>query len=270
MLSGDEALRRYRRALPGVGDRPVHALARAIAASPGWPAGCGAVLLARESPAPALAVLGRFDEEGTAWLHGQARALHDACRRLRAVDPATLAEDCARLAEALHARLGPGALPEARLLAIPRGGRHVLKGLERLLGGGGRGRTLIVVDDCALSGARFHQFLRTVPGDRIVFAPLYSHPELRAAIVRREPRVACCLSARDLAGQRLAAQPGAADSWYWSGHVEPLCFPWNEPDRTFWNPAAGRWELAWRIVPPELCPKNRPPAGAAPIPVQAH
>jgi hypothetical protein len=129
---------------------------------------------------------------------------------------------------------------------------------------------VIVVDDCALSGARFHHFLRTVRANRIVFAPLYSPPELRAAILQREPRVVCCLSARNLAGHRLTAQPRETDTWYWSGHVEPLCFPWNEPDRTFWNPAAKRWELAWRIVPPELCPKNRPATGTVPIPVHAH
>jgi hypothetical protein len=29
-----------------------------------------------------------------------------------------------------------------------------------------------------------------------------------------------------------------------------------------------RWELAWRIVPPELCLKNRPAPGTTPIPIQ--
>jgi hypothetical protein len=35
-----------------------------------------------------------------------------------------------------------------------------------------------------------------------------------------------------------------------------------------WNGASGRYEIAWRIVPPEICLKNRPAPGSSPIPIQ--
>ncbi|MFH1178012.1 MAG: PqqD family protein, partial [Acidobacteriota bacterium] len=44
---------------------------------------------------------------------------------------------------------------------------------------------------------------------------------------------------------------------YASGRVELVCFPWNEPDRPVWNPLAAKVEAGWKVIPPELCLKNR-------------
>lgn len=265
----------YRMALPGLTDGPLPALARAIATSQGWPSECGAILVARPGPSPALAVLGRFCESEQSWLHGQIQTLRQACGTLRYVDQVQVEADYRALADSLRAALGAKGLAEAGFTAIPHGGLIVLSSLADLLGLAkdrltppfAPDRPLVIIDDCALSGARFFQFLRQIEHPSVTFATLYSHPELRAAITRREPRVAECLNARDLAGQRIE-DTGATEGFYWSGKTEALSFPWNEPDRTFWNPEAKRWELAWRIVPPELCRKNLSAPGTQPIPIQ--
>lgn len=275
LLPQVEAIGLYSKALSGMADNPLPALARAIACSQGWPSDCGAVIVVWPSPKPALAVLGRFREPEQSWLRGQIQTVHQACGALRFVDQERVAEDCRTLADNLRTILGDEGLASAVFTAIPQGGLVVLNLLADFLGlTTGQmnppfppDRPLVIVDDCTLSGARFFQFLRKIEHPSVIFATLYAHPELRAAIIRREPRVAACLSAQDLGGQQIA-ETGATEDFYWSGNTEALCFPWNEPDRTFWNPAAQRWDLAWRIVPPELCLKNRPAPGTQPIPVQ--
>lgn len=268
LLSDPEPLLEYQRRLPPLSEPPVLALARAIAASPGWPDGCE--LIVHPGSPPKLFVFGRFDAEGEAWLRCQSRALPRACARLRYVGYAQIERDCEQLAARLREHLGPD-LHRADFTAIPRGGFVVLGLLASLLPrqapAGAEEGLLVVVDDCALSGIRFGQTLRRYDSSRIVFAPLYSPPELRAVIREREPRVEAVLSAADVAGERVEAGP---EDGYWSGDTEALAFPWNEPDRSVWNPNAQRWETAWRIVPPELCLKNRPRPGFEPIPVQVH
>ncbi len=232
LLSAAAPLSQYAQRLPAAD--PLNALARAIAASPEWPAGCEATLVVRRGPPSALAVLGRFGEAQKAWLLRQTQVLEDACSRLRYAGAGQVEEDCRALADGLRAALGTESLARARFTAIPRGGLIVLDLLADRLGlvpGQMRppfpaDRPLVVVDDCALSGARFHRFLRQIDHPSVVFATLYSHPELRAAIRLREPRVAACLSARDLDGRRIG-DSGAADEYYWSGEVETLCFPCN-------------------------------------------
>lgn len=272
LFSVPDALSKYQRCLPPLPEPPIVLLARAIASSPGWPEGCGAVLMAHPGPAPKLLVLGQFDEAGEAWLHCQSRALQSACSRLRYVGYPQAERDCATLAARLREQLGPD-LTRAKVAAIPRGG-YVVLGLlaallhldrEQTMPPYPEDRPLIVVDDCALSGVRFSELLRGCGSSRIVFAPLYSHPELRMAIQAREARVEAVVSAADILGERIEAGPGEG---YWYGSTEALAFPWNEPDRSVWNPAAERWEMAWRIVPPELCLKNRPRPGTEPLPVQ--
>lgn len=275
ILAQAELLESYGKGLPEMESSPVKALASAIAASPGWPSGCQAALVVRQEPTPVLAVLGCFSEPAESWLRRQIRTLHKSCGTLRYINPKQVKTDYRLLADRLRALLGKEGLARARFTAIPRGGIVVLDLLVDRLGiGHDQLRPpfppdcpLVVVDDCALSGARFHQFLRQVDHPSVVFATLCSHPDLRASIRRHEPRVASCLSARDLGGRQIE-ETGATDRYYWSGEVEALCFPWNEPDRLFRNPTTGNWELAWRIVPPELCAKNRPAPGTQPIPIQ--
>jgi hypothetical protein len=206
----------------------------------------------------------------------QAWGLELACRQLRYVEHKQVSADCERLGGALRTTLGDEGFARAKFSAIPHGGLIILEQVARIFGLDRTrfeppfpdGTPLIVIDDCALSGARFFQFLRQLDHPAIVFAPLYSHPELRTAIVSRESQVLACLSAQNIAGRHLAEKVSGTDPFYWSGETEAICFPWNEPDRTFWNPVSKRWELAWRIVPPELCLKNRPAPGTVPIPIQ--
>ena len=141
------------------------------------------------------------------------------------------------------------------------------------------GRPWIIVDDIALTGSRFRQWLHhdsvTLSergGDHspVIFAHLLSHPDLRSAIETREARVQLCLAGRDLIDhapeqlgdgyhdwirQRLGAPgPGC----YWVGQTEPVVFPWSEPERGFWNSANGNFERVWHIVPGDYCLRNRP------------
>ena len=197
-------------------------------------------------------------------------------------------QDSEQLAIQLHEWFGRRELASFHFAAIPRGGLIVLGMLAYVLGleqaqleaPHPPEALLVVVDDCALTGFRFGQFLGRCASVQVIFAPLYAHPDLRAAIVAQEPRVLACLSAHDLHDYGQTRWGEEYPAWrerqlallgqgrYWVGQTEHLCFPWNEPDRQVFNPATGKLEPGWRIVPPELCLKNRLPPGVEPIPVQ--
>lgn len=192
------------------------------------------------------------------------------------------AEDLAgRLAARLRDTLAPEDLEKARFHPIPRGGWIVLGMLSYHLGpltGGDDSGPLVVVDDCALSGLRLRETLgalrRHPGGDRkgIVVAHLLSPPPLRRAVEEEEPRVLACLAGGDVEDrtEALYPDPAAREAWrrrwsdlagaearYWLGMAELVTFPWNEPDRPFWNEALGRLEDGWRFVPPHRCLKTR-------------
>jgi hypothetical protein len=130
-------------------------------------------------------------------------------------------------------------------------------------------KTLVVVDDCAISGANFGRFLESVKNKCVVFVHLYSHPDLRSAIQGREEKVVACISAADL--EDIAPELYGSDyaTWksrwqsrmdsagYWIGQPEYIAFAWNEPDIAFWNPAAEKLEKGWNLLSPSLCLKNR-------------
>jgi len=142
---------------------------------------------------------------------------------------------------------------------------------------------LVIVDDCSLTGARFHQFIDKCQNQQIVFAPLYSHPELRAAIESRESRVVACVSGHDLHDYGPEEKGDSYLAWqelwlgrlegyrYWVGDLEFLCSAWAEPDHPVWNTNTQQVERGWRIVPPELCLKNgsHHDSGGLMVPVQA-
>jgi hypothetical protein len=218
-------------------------------------------------------------------LAAQSQYLDHSCADLLYVSPYRVVEFCQSLASRLVDHLGPEELRRAAFTAIPQGGTLVLDRLAPLLGLRNEQRglpadpsqPLVVVDDCAISGLRFRQVLAGYASRQIIFVHLYSHPDLRAAIEAREPRVVACVSAEDLREQSSPVPPEHVrrrqkriehGECYWIGTTEALCFPWNEPDRTFWNPVTARQERAWKIVPPELCSKNRPPSGTVPLPLQ--
>ena len=259
-------------------------LAKAIARSKFWREAPGCRLVVRSSPRPVLAVVGKVDEVGEhriKLLHKQLRAFS---KTFYYIGYSQAEQDCEALAEQLVERLGKGIIQDAWFIPIPRGGKIVLGMLayildlraDQLAGSWAHQKhqeDLIVVDDCALTGARFGRFLRQIAHPRVTFAHLYSHPQLRRAIEEKEIQVNACISARDLhdyAPERLGSdydhwqeswRARQAEPHYWVGQHEHICFAWNEPDRGFWDPANDKVEPAWQLVPPEFCLKNRTPIG---------
>lgn len=252
-------------------------LAHALAASPAWSTLARATLVVRPGPPPLLGVVGHLDAAEEATVESLRELLLSPHDWVRYVDYDQAERDCGALADRLVDRFGRQELSDFRFEALPRGGHIVLGMLSYVLGLGHRqldaqvaddGRTVVLVDDCALSGVRFRDVLRHHPAREIVLAPLYAAAPLRAAVEAVEPRVLACVSGRDLrdlAPQRLGAQyPAWRDRWtarqrgeYWIGDPEHVCFSWNEPDIVLWNPVTDQAEDAWRVIPPERCLKNR-------------
>ncbi len=266
---------RYEAAGVPCSDSPLHDLALALAASPVWLEAGPALLLVREDGPGTLGILGSFTAEMASSIQAMEWQIDFSLNRLRYVSYQQVEADCKILAAQLTETLGREELEDSRFVAIPRGGRNVLGILSYILDirGDNRtsdsGRTVIAIDDCAISGLRCAEFLAEETAERVVFAHLYSHPDLRAAVERREPRVQACLGARDLADYAPEDLGAEYDMWksdwesrsdqraYWAGHPEHICFPWNEPDITVLNRAANRTEAGWRVVPPDSCVKNR-------------
>ncbi len=211
-------------------------------------------------------------------------------RTLRYVDYRQAERDCEALAARLLQAYPRRALEEFAVRGIPRGGMIVLGMLSYMLNLKAQlaagcatdpARPLLLVDDCALSGARFRETLAVVASPRVVFAHLYSHPELRAAIVEREPRVERCLAVADLADHarqiygeeyerwRAAGQERLGGGPYWLGLPDLVCFAWSEPDRPIWNPVSEELEEGWRLLPAHRCLKSRAELGPPPAPVAA-
>ncbi len=252
------------------------ALAQALAASPLWMKMRKGIIVVRSSPSPTLGVIGYFDEEAMDRVKALSWQLSYALGHLRYVSYKRAEQLCAELAAKLKQRLGDG-LNDSCFVGIPRGGLIVLGMLAYELGLKHRQlippfppeATLVVVDDCSLSGARFRSFLERCRSRRVLFAHLYSHPSLRAAVEAGEPTVVGCLSARDLDDQAPERMGEGYDAWrrrwlarsgdrtYWLGQPDHICFAWNEPDISIWNSAREAEESGWRVVPPDLCLKNR-------------
>jgi hypothetical protein len=199
--------------------------------------------------------------------------------RVRYVDYKTAEEDCEALAAKILQDYPRSELDLFSFTAIPRGGFIVLGMLSYVLGlrpdqlraNLDAFRPLVIVDDCALTGARLAGQLARVRSREVVFAHLYSHFDLRRAVRQREDRVMACLAARDLAEvDSPLADPEERRAWedrwrerlgearrYWVGQPEPVCFVWNEPDRPFWNAFTERVESGWSLLPPHRCLKTR-------------
>lgn len=256
-------------------DNPLLIIARGIASSSLWSVMPEAALQVRLSP-PEISISGRFDPAGIARLKALVWQTKHALRTLRYVGYTDLEEDCRLLAYRLNERFDRDQLRKYYFTCIPRGGLIVLGVLSYLLGLERRqlepppasDATLVVVDDCALTGKRFAQFLQENRHNEIIFAPLYSSPELRSAITVKEPRVRACISVHDLASSQYLVQedqcvfreifrsPDKSD--YWTGLTEYLCFAWNEPNFVFFNQVTQKVEGYWTIFPHEICLKNGP------------
>lgn len=266
-------------------------LAAAVASSPWWSEMAPATLIVRDGPRPALGILGRFtdlDRLRLGWLEQQVR---EVLPRMRIVTYSDAESACADLAEALTAAYGRSGLDRFAFRAIPRGGHIVLGMLAYLLDldqaqleATAHDRPLVVVDDCVLSGHRVQRYLQESSAPETIVASLYATPEVRAAIVARESRVSACVSGRDLRDHAEALLGDASGRWrerwsgrtgdrvYWTGMPDHVCFPWSEPDVTFWNPRTEREERGWPMAPPSRCLAHRGRAVAATpdIQVQPH
>lgn len=283
------ALRHYRRSLGLRSDRAaLIALATAIRASPGWSDKAEIAFLIRVEPEPVLGILCDGDVD-THRIAIQARTFESTIGRLLYIGYRQVEEAVTALADRLRSQLGVREVRSFSYVAIPRGGLIVLGMLASMLdlpraqvsAQAVSNGPLVVVDDCAQSGARFGAFLASRAELQVIFAHLLSPPELRAAIEEREPRVVACVAARDLHDDGpeppLANGDGEAHrQWearlgsqrYWVGNCERLCFPWNEPDRLIWNPVAEEVEPAWKLVPPPYCFKAGGAAAKPDIQVQ--
>jgi len=235
-------------------------------------------LVVRPSPAPVLAALGNLNAEQIEALERLSNRLHALLKRARHVSYDQVERDCKVLAQHLSNHLRAGTLENAHFVGIPRGGLIVLGMLSyaldlphaQLESSSSGAAPLVVVDDCALTGSRFRQFLRQHPDREVIFAPLYAHPELCASIKRSEPRVSACIHARDLhdyAPEELGNDRAEwqaqwrqrhPDRRYWIGRTEHLCFPWGEADTATWNPEREQVEQGLSVVPPKHRLKTRP------------
>lgn len=210
---------------------------------------------------------------------------------VRHVDYRQAERDAEQLAAQLVAHCGRRQLARSTFCAIPRGGLFVLGLLAYLLdlkvgqlttftaaAGLPAPGPLVLVDDCALTGARLGEALAGGDATTVVVAHLYSHPALRRAVVEREPQVEACLAAGDLEDLTPLALGGdeQQEAWrrrwhrrlggerYWLGQPQLVSFSWSEPDRPFWNPVTGTVEDGWRFLTPHRCLKNRAWLGLEP------
>jgi len=257
-------------------DHPLLIIARGIASSPLWFMMPEAEIRVRLSP-PEISILGLFDTADIARLKALAWQTKHALHTLRYIRYTDLEDDCHLLVSKLIERVDRDQLKNYYFTCIPRGGLVVLGLLSYILGleqwqlepPPARDAPVVVVDDCALTGKRFAQFLEKNRSDSIIFAPLYSSPELRSAIEAREHRVRACISAHDLESCLYAAEEDQrafqkifgedlSPSDYWNGLTEYLCFAWNEPSFVFFNPVTKNVEGNWTIFPHEVCLKNGP------------
>lgn len=263
-------------------------LAKALADSGMSHAAEGLAMVVRPAPEPVVGVFATGEPSELDAVQSAVRRLIAGWQRVRYVDYAGAEESARILAERLRATLGDEGIARAGFLAIPRGGLFVLGMLAYWLGltphqlrpPFPQNHPLVVVDDCVLTGARFGRLLPTLQEETIIFATLLSHPDLRTAIERAEPRVRHCLGAQDLVDwgpERLgAAYPAWQERWlrrlspprYWVGMIDLLCFPWSEIERPLWDEGAARVSRAPRVVPPRLCLGNRASMSQPAIPVQ--
>lgn len=254
---------------------PIQELARALASSEPLETEAPWVLAARPGPYGLIGAVGEFTPHCVPRLEALRWQVLESLERLRYVDRASVIAACEGLAEAVRRELGQEVLREAGFTAVPRGGLIVLGHLAYLLDlepgqleQPDDERPWVVVDDCSISGIRFRELLDAQGRSDVVFAHLFSHPDLRTAI-EADPRVRCCLAAGDLedhAPERLGDGYAAWRSrwetrqghlFYWVGKTDHLCFPWSEPDVGIWNPVLEREDPGWRVVPPAFCLKNR-------------
>ena len=189
-------------------------------------------------------------------------------RQLRFVDYRQAERASVLLAERLRGLFSPSELAGFAFAPIPRGGFIVLGMLayalnlrpdQLLTRPDQTGRPLVVVDDCALTGLRFREFLGKTAVSPIIFAHLFSARRLREGILAQEERVTACVAAHDLGERPLpaAAQSPLGSQHYWQGSTELVAFAWSEPALLTSLLSSEPSSPNWRFVSPQLCLNNR-------------
>jgi hypothetical protein len=197
---------------------------------------------------------------------------------IRVVSYGQAESDAEQLSANLIDKFGRAYVRSLSFRAIPRGGLIVLGMVAycldlpaSALDVSRSSSPVIIIDDCARSGTRFREFLKTIDQQEVIFAPLYSNSQLLALILKMESRVSGCVLAcelRDLAHDHFP-DAESLEQWrqfwlerrgthvYWAGDLEHVVFPWSEPDRVFWNHKGNYAEDGWRFAPPDRCLRNR-------------
>ncbi|MBZ0329230.1 PqqD family protein [Halomonas sp. ANAO-440] len=234
-------------------------------------------LVARARPVPLLAAFGRFTPHQKMLLENLSAELNDVIHCHRYVGYAEAEAAAGALAATLRGRFGQAGLDGFRFTAIPRGGWIVLGMLSYFLGlrhdqigvpgdplDDGKSQTWVVVDDCALSGLRFNQFVTSRGLGSTIFCPFFAPAGLCEAIQRAEPGVEACLNAvdlRDVAPERYGKaysqwleerREKAGKGAYWLGIAENVAFAWCEPQSKYWDKEAGCYRASWSLLPPSL------------------
>jgi hypothetical protein len=273
-----DALIHYGRQLGLTPEKAIKALAQAIELHSMWKELPYGMLITRTQPTPSLGIIGMIPPKSLGQIKIQQASLNQACQRLRYSSYADATTACEQLTERLIDTFGLQTLGEFRFCGIPRGGLIVLGMLAYTLGLSHAQMApaypedvpLVIVDDCALSGSRFARTRSQYPQHKLIFAPLYSHPDLRYALTKAEPQVLHCLSGQDLFDHGPSIMGADYRFWqtqnrerlagqrYWLGLPDYLCFPWNEPDHLLWNPFTEALEQSWHMLPSTHCLKNRP------------
>ena len=256
--------------------QPLVALAEALSSSPPARTMPDVVLAVREKPRPQVLFVGEIDAAGRARIDELGGLLAEAGERLRILDWPAIEHACEMLADRLRQHLGPERLQQVVLVGVPRGGIIVAGLLAYALGiprervGPNTGtETVVLVDDCSISGVRLREVLASVDHtQRLVVATLASHPGLRTAVVAAEPDVEAFLSGIDLEDHTVSVLGTGAEAWrrrqqeavperYHTALLDLLVFPWSEPEVRLHNPVTGRMEPHWWLAPPGHCLHHR-------------
>jgi hypothetical protein len=253
----------------------VAAIGRALSFAPIWAEIDQPVVVSRPRD-QLLAVFGVFGGTSADRIQLILAELGPALGVLRYVDYQEVEHLVEELGSAIVGQLGESA-DHASYMAMPRGGLIVLGMLAYVMGLDDQRlespdpqHPLVIVDDLALSGTGFRQFLRRLDHPDIVFAHLFSHPELRQSIQQEELQVRSVLAAADLddhGSERFGSTyPEWQTRWqarnpdtYWMGYLDHLCLPWTEPDWAWIDSADGSVQTGARLLPPALCLKHRAP-----------
>ena len=255
--------------------RPLAALVQALSASPPARRLSNGRLFVREEPRPSLVFAGSFEPAERARLTGLGHLLRAAGSRLRLLDWSAVEHAVDDLAQRLRDRLGAEGLDGTKIVGVPRGGLIVAALLAYTLGVNrehlgtcARGDTVILVDDCILSGVRISEAIASCPASTVIVATLFASPEVHRKVEGCDERVLASVAGVDLVDH--GADVLGRDYAEWIREWEPrvdqrlhtalldlVVFPWNEPEIRLWNAETAEIEPHWWLAPEASCFAHR-------------